>query len=247
MSRPRTQRKDSDPRHRFHAITEGVRAPETPHEVALDHLLNHTALPAGFPEEILEAVDGALHDYDTEGVRRLFDACILGRATLEELEEAFGVSRAEGEAYMHLFFDRGVFQNDFHVIAYIASVLDETARTFMKEGYTKGFRALRYKYASDREPPSIVTSVQRMFEADALQYLEKRDVALDDRTVKELRTLGKHVLAEAQVLAKIAAPAPDKASGDGDGAPKTTEFVIQSGPLNPTLDQLLSKGIVIAN
>lgn len=230
-----------DPRRRFNAIISEARAPETAAEKALYHLLAPSKVPLkSVDPEVLAGVRAACVSYETPTVRALFDACLLGRATAEELQAAFGVSLAEARAYAELFFDRAVFQNDFHVIAFIRSVTDDAARELLKEGFTKGFRALRHQYASDVEPPTAETTLQRIFEADAQLYMQHRTTPLTSKAVKEVRALGKYVVGVAQVMGKVAPPKQERQDGD-------TDFVIENGPANPTLEELLEKGVELAN
>lgn len=220
----------------------GTRAPEGPHEIALDHLLNGTQVSEDVP---LQGVSAALSSFDVQGVRHMFDACLLGLATPEELQDVFNVSLEEAEAYAELFFDRSVFHNDFHVIAYIGSVADEQVRALLQSAYVKGFREIRFKYASERNAPPTEQILERMLEADARQYMQHQALPFSDPRAKHALALGKHVVETAQVLAKApAAKTAGGASGEGSGE---TQFVIQSGPLNPTLDELLSKGVQIAH
>lgn len=243
MSRTRTPRNSPDPRHRFHAVLAGSRAITTPYEIALDHLLHETKLPESFDERVLKATEAALTSFDVAPVRGLFDASLLGLATADDLAEAFSVSKEETEAYAHLFFDRSVFANDFHVIAYIGTVSDKDIRELLQDAHTKGFRMLRFKYAADTAPPAPDQTLMRMFEADARQYLQEQNLPLSNKRVKEVRALGKQVLSTAQTLAKVPSAASAAKSASETDVPH--DFVIQSGPLNPTLDELLSKGVEI--
>lgn len=236
MPRPSPNR--FNPRGRFEAILNRTRGPETPEEIALAHLLHDAPLPDGFDPELVAAVNGALGSFEAGTARTLFDACLLGKATAADLREAFGVAESETAAYRSLFFDRGVFPNDFHVISFISSEKDAKARELLREGYTKGFRALRFKYAPSVEPASPETTLQRIFEADSQLYMQQKDIPLTNKSVKELRSLGKHVVTTAQVLTKF---------GAAREVPRdeTTDFVIESGPENPTLKDLLAQGIEI--
>lgn len=231
-----------DPRHRYHAIAGLKRSPENAIERALLHVLDPKAHPATKLEgETLKSVRAACASFQNQAARYLFDACLLGRATPEELEEAFGVTRGETAAYATLFFDRGVFDNDFHVIGYIAQESDPQAHELLKEGFTKGFRALRFKYASEPTPPSPEATLQRIFEADAQTYMQHRATPLTNRSVKEVRALGKHVIATAQALDKVKAPVVETARDDD------TQFVLENSPANPTLDELLAAGAKLAH
>jgi hypothetical protein len=223
-------------------MMEGTRVPESAHEIALDHLLHGTALTEPVS---LEGVEAALSSFDVPAVRAMFDACILGLATAEELQEVFGVSGDEVAAYTELFFDRTVFHNDFHVIAYIGSVVDEDQRKLLKSAHVKGFREIRFKYAAERHSPPTDQILERMLEGDARQYMEHQSIPFSDPRAKHVLALGKQVLETAQIIAKT--PVVKTAGGGGGEAAGETQYVIQSGPLNPTLEELLSKGIQIAH
>lgn len=242
MSRTRTPRNSTDPRHRYHAVLEGTRKPETSFEIALDHLLHGTELSTESPvlAAVLDSVEAALASFDLKTARTMFDACLLGLGTPEELQAAFDVPVAETQAYAHLFFDRSVFQNGFHVMAYIASVEDEDVRSLLQSAHTRGFRELRFKYAAERETPAPDEIMSRVLEADARQYMRDRNIPLSDPRSKQVFALGKHVIDTAQVLAKTPVAKAQAEGAEGE------EFVIQSGPLNPTLDELLSKGVEIS-
>lgn len=218
-------------------MLEGTRVPENDYEHALLFCIDGTALPDSVPEALLTGVESALASYDVEGVRMLFDACLLGKATVEELGDVFGVSAEEAQAYAALFFDRSVFINDFHVIAWIASIEPADSRTLLKEAYTKGFRTLRFQYAAERHEPAVADSLSRILEADARTYVASQHVPLGDSRYKDRTALGKHVITTAQALAKItdAKDTDNAASSEG-------EFVIKPRPPNPTLEELVASG-----
>ena len=250
MTRTEVPPKLPDPRQRYRALAEGQRVPETPFEEALQRLLQGD--PAAGADD--EAVARALQSYRIPSVRSLFDACLLAGGTPDELEEAFQVSQAEYAAYAHLFFDKAVFHNSFHVIAYIASLKDEGTRELLKEAHTQGFRALRYKYAGETSPPAPEHTVQRMLEADSKRYAELLQTPLTDASIKEVRALGKQVLAGALALNRISggggAGGAGGAGAGGEGADagaETPDYVIQSGAKNPTLAELLAAGGEIAH
>ncbi len=237
---PRIRKPHSrDPRHRYTAISEGDRPPETPREAALCELLGSAPAPLG-PEAqaVLPAVGAALCSFDDPRVRQLFDACLLAKAAPEELQSVFGVSIEEAGAYAELFFDRTVFLNDFHAIAYVSSVADPGERKLLEEAFSKGFSALRAKYASTPDL-SAEAALEQIFRADAQQYLRERDVPVGHKAGKELRALHKSVMATATALDKVSGPSEDARDLE-------VTFVIESGPPNPALEELLSKGVSIA-
>lgn len=226
-----------DPRTRYHAVQRQSRSADTPYEHALHHLLHSVPLS---PEaaDVLRDVTAAYGSFSVPGVRHLFEACLLGQATDEELTQHFGVSAGEAAAYRHLFFDMAVFPNTFHVIAYIASVVDPVERELLREGHTRGFRTLAFKYAPARASLDPEEAIQRIFESDARLYMQYKDVVPTSKAAKEVRALGKQVVTTAQALGKIAPP--KKVEEDG-----LATFVIESGPGNPTLDDLLAKGVEV--
>lgn len=239
MPRTRPPRNAPDPRHRYFAIDQGTRVAASAYEHALAHLLHGTDLDAAVTPEVLAATTAALHSYDVVNVRRLFDAALLGGGTPEELLKYFRVPENEYTAYAHLFFDRSVFPNAFHTMAWISTVVDVPTKELYREAYTQGFRAMRFKFAPDGTGADVDDALSLMMQADARAYYDAR-VPLGDRRGKDLRVLGKQVLSTATTLAKVAKAAPDEESSSN--AP---EFVVQSRPANPTLQDLLDRGIVI--
>jgi hypothetical protein len=219
-------------------MSQGTRLPETPCEAALRELLSETPTElSADAQEALAGVDAALTSYENLGVRRLFDAALLARATPEELQTSFGVSLEEAAAYAELFFDRGVFYNDFHAIAYISAQPDDERR-LLEDAFSKGFGALRSKFAPGG-PVSAESALEQIFLADAQQYLRERGVPVTHKAAKELRALQKSVVATAAAMGKAASPKEEVRDREPD-------FVIESGPLNPTIDELLSKGVALA-
>lgn len=244
---PRLPTDKADPRHRYHAIADRTRAPVNAYEIALLSLLEPTAkLPARPEPEVVKSVQAACMSFQTDRVRALFDACLLAEATSEELSETFNVERGEYAAYETLFFDRSVFKNDFHVIAYIAAEPDEMARELLRDAFSKGFRALKFKYASAAEAMSPQEAMQYMLEEDLQLYRAYRATPPTAKTSAGVRALGKQVLATAQALGKTAAQAP---AGDEDSAPRDedAQFVLDNGPTNPTLEELLAAGGKLAH
>lgn len=237
MSRTRTPRDKPEPRHRYRAVLTGSRLPATPYEAALSHLLDGADLTPD-AKYAVDGVEAALRTYDLEKARDLFDACLLARAPSEEIEAAFHVAPDELDAYAHLFFDIDVFPNDFHVQAYIAEQPDGPRRAVLQEGFVKGFGALRTKYAGAQ----VLTpeqALQQMFTRDAQLYVAAQDIPLGDKRIKEVRALGKQLLTAAALVDKVSAP---KETVTASGS---VEFVIQSGPKNPTLDELMDRGVEI--
>lgn len=232
----------SEPRHRYYEVmTDGFEG-GTDRQNALHALL--------FPKEGVECTDVAVAkaymSYQNPGVRAIFDACLLARATAEELATAFGVDQAEYAAYAELFFDMRVFPNDFHVIAYLRGLPttteeDRVAQDLLTQAFRHGFAHVRFAYASTAKTVATpMQALERVFEADSKRYLDLSATPLNHKTAKELRSLGKHVVSVAAALNKTSAAGPGKASQDAD-------FVLESAPPNPTLDELRAKGVEFVN
>jgi len=231
------------PNHRQCAVVGDLRELETPEERALDYLLSGI-LDGEVSQETLSAVTQAWQSYQDVRVRALFNACLLGGATPEQLEEVFHVSVEETAAYTHLFFDVSVFQNSFHVFGYIAGLAEESERALLQEGYTKGFRALQFRYAPAPEALSPETVLGQVFEANAREYIRQQAIVPPtSKAAAGLRALNKQVLAEAQALDKLGAGAKAAAAAEKNNL----EFIIQTGPSNPTLEDLLRHGAELAH
>lgn len=222
-------------------MLQGSREARGPHEEALKTLLDVGG------ECSLPGVEAALASYDVPQVRALFDASILGKATAGDLAEAFAVTPEEAEAYMLLFFDRAVFVNDFHVIAWISGIEDEALRKRYTAAHTHGFRTLRFEFSSRAVAPGPAEALAAVLEADSRTYLQNRHLPLSDERTKELRALGKQVQAGAQALVKagVAAATAPGTAGATEGTRE--EFVLQHRPPNPTLEELVAKGIPVVS
>jgi hypothetical protein len=228
-------------------MLQGTRTAASPYEIALSCLLHDTEYPADIPPEIVEGVEAALATFEVEGARLLFDACLLGRASAEELAEAFRVSPEEATAYSTLFFDRDVFHNDFLVIAWIGRLENEPTRLRLQEAHIKGFRALRFEYAALKDSPSAAQALEQILEADARAYMKQQHIPLGDPRSKELRVLGKQVQASAQALVKVSAPVKGSDAPGAEDASGEGSFVIKPRPANPTLEELVARGISVVS
>lgn len=229
-----------DPRHRYHAIAGSRRAPESDQERALAYLLDpQTVGSVSVASSVLEGVQAALTSYFIPQVRVLFDACLLGGATAQDLEEVFEVSQAEAEAYAHLFFDRSSFQNALHCVAWIATQDEPESQRVLRDAYTRGFAAVRLEYAPAEAALSTVETLEQLFLADASKYTKYKNLPLSDKASKEVRALGKHLLSSAAVMNRVAPKAAETKSDE-------LTFVIESGVANPTIDDLAAMNIEIA-
>lgn len=230
-----------DPRRRYHAVAAGFRASETPYELALEALLHGDTCDTSLESAVFDGVTAALTSYENPTVRRLFDAALLGRATDEELHQSFDVAIEEARAYRHLFFDLTVFPNAFHVVAWIGQEPDVAQRDFLREAHLHGFRTLRFRFAPGGAP-SAVEALERMLEIDARQFVDVSTMSMSDDRQKNLVALRKGIVTTTQALGKagaaVAAAAPESSTED-------SEFVLQSRPANPTIDELLARGIEV--
>lgn len=237
---PLPKTRTPDPRHRYHAIAEGWRAPADDLERALAYLLDpKTVGSVSVDAATLEGVQAACASYSIPAVRTLFDASLLGGAEPDDLEEVFEVSQAEAAAYVHLFFDRASFQNALHCIAWIASIGDVDSQRTLRDAFTRGFAAIRLEYAPAQAALTPMETMQELLNADARKYAKYKDLPLSDKTSKEVRALGKHLLTGTAVLSRSAPKAPEAKSDD-------VTFVIESGVANPTIDDLAAMNIEIA-
>lgn len=231
----------SEPRHRFYDAMKEDFAEGTPRQKALHALIYPDA---GLPSCEDMGVAKAYISYMNEPVRALFDACLLAKASSEELELCFGVDKDETAAYAELFFDTSVFGNDFHVVAYISALGTDTpaqaaAKALLQEAFTQGFAAVKFKYgASHKVMVTPELALRQIFTGDAKRYAEMQNLPLTSKAAKDLRSLGKHVVTTAQTLEKLAPKSAVKTDKD-------FTFVLDSAPPNPTLDDLLSKGVEI--
>lgn len=228
-------------------MLQGTRTAASPYEHALNCLLHDLEYPEDLSADIRAGVEAALATYEVEGARMLFDACLIGKATVEDLAEAFRVAPEEATAYSTLFFDRDVFHNDFLLIAWIGRLANEATRLRLQEAHTKGFRALRFEYAALTEGPSAAHALEQLLETDARTYMKASHIPLGDPRSKELRVLGKQVQASAQALAKVNAPVKGADAAGGEGASSEGEFVIKPRPANPTLEELVAQGISVVS
>lgn len=194
-------------------------------------------------EGIQRGVRAAVATYDIPSARNLFEACLLAGASSEDLEREFAVSAYETAAFSHLFFDRTVFPNAFHVVSYIASQSKDD-QDLLRIAQAQGFDAIATQYGSAREvtPEAALANV---LAADAANYRRYRELPITDQTTKEVRALGKQVVATATAMQKVhdaksVTMQRSKAAREGD------DFVIVPGPANPTLLELLDAGGRIA-
>lgn len=234
------------PNHRHCAVVGDLRDLETPEEQALDYLLTEQTAQSdtSVSADVLRAVRAAFASYQNPKVRALFNASLIGGATAEQLEDVFGISQEETAAYTHLFFDVSVFQHHLHTVGYIGTIPDESERALLQEGYTKGFRAIQFRYAPAPEKISPENVLAQVFEANAREYIKQQAiVSVTHDAAPALRALNKQLMAEAQALDKMGMSAR-AAAKQKDGE---LEFVIKSGPVNPTLSELLEKGAEIAH
>lgn len=230
-----------DPRRAYHSVRNGAPLAGSKYAAALHWLLTDSDSPEfprdSFDEDLLGGVERAWTSYHTPAAQWLFDAALLARATDEDLA-AFGVTPAEAAAYRALFFDRSVFPNDFHVIAYIQSALQVSPlyHELLELAHTGGISALHVRYAGHTAiSPTAV--VENMLSGDARQYFKQQGVAAGHRAVKDVRALGKQVLDAVQV-ANALVPAKG-AQTDAEPA----QYVIQRTPPNPAITQLIELGI----
>lgn len=231
---------DADPRRAYNAVVDGLSDAAAPlHVQALAYVLAPEGTPA--PEDagvlaLLPGVTAAYSSFLTKYVRNLFDACLLGKATDEDLQDAFGVSLAEASAYRALFFDRTVFTNDFHVLDYVAREFDKDRQDLLKEAFKGGFRAMRFRFASETQAATPRAALERLLDVDSQSYVAHSAMPMGNGARKNLDAVGKRVIDTAAALMKISDP--KKVEQDEQG-----QYVIESGPVNPTIEDLRSHGI----
>lgn len=218
--------------HRFDRYEDGELVPQTDVEVE------------GYRQQILAGVTSALASFDAVDARRLFDACLLAGASDEQLTASFYVDPLETAAYRHLFFDRNVFPNAFHVVHYIASRASDAEKTLLRIAHAQGFSAIAAQYGvAQQVTPEM--ALENVLMADADMYRRHRELPLTHQSIKDVRALGKQVVATAQAIQKVQesrAVAAQRSKMKRDDE----DFVLVTGPANPTLEELLAAGGVIA-
>lgn len=193
--------------------------------------------------DVERGVRAALTTYDVAVTRQLFDACLLAGATEAELAHAFSVDPLETAAYRHLFFDRNVFPNAFHLTHYIAGRPDEE-QTLLRIAQTQGFGAIAMQYGMG-QPISPEIALTNMLAADTAAHRKYRELPISHQSAKDVRALAKQITTTAQAIHKVqesksAAEARLKSKRNDE------EFVLIPGPRNPTLAELMAMGGAIA-
>lgn len=193
--------------------------------------------------DVERGVRAAMSTYDVQMTRELFDACLLAGATEADLARDFGVDPLETAAYRHLFFDRNVFPNAFHLSHYIASRPD-SEMTLLRIAQTQGYSALAVQYGMG-QPISPESALTNMLAADAAAHRKYRELPITHQSQKDVRALAKQITATAQAIHKVQeskTAAAERAKGKRDDE----EFILVPGPKNPTLAELMAMGGAIA-
>lgn len=193
--------------------------------------------------EVERGVRAAMATYDVQMTRELFDACLLAGASEEDLARDFGVDPLETVAYRHLFFDRNVFPNAFHLSHYIASRPD-SEMTILRVAQTQGYGAIALQYGMG-QPISPEIALTNMLAADTAAHRKYRELPISHQSAKDVRALAKQITATAQVIHKVQeskTAAAERAKNKRDDE----EFVLVPGPRNPTLAELMAMGGAIA-
>ena len=197
--------------------------------------------------ELLECVRAgvlaAVASYDIPTTRNLFEACLLAGASSADLEQHFAVSAYETAAFSHLFFDRTVFPNAFHIVHYIASQSEEE-QVLLRIAQAQGFDAIALQYGSARTV-TPESALENVLIADAASYRRYRELPITNQSAKEVRALGKQVVATATAMQKVH-DAKSAALQRSKSAHDDVDFEIIPGPPNPTLAELLAAGGQIA-
>lgn len=193
---------------------------------------------------VRRGVRSAIATYDVPMTRQLFDACLLAGADETDLAQAFSVDPLETVAYRHLFFDRNVFPNAFHLSHYIATRTDPGEETILRIALNQGFEAIVMQYGLGQpiSPEAVLTNV---LAADAAAHRRYRELPITSQATKEVRALTKQVVATAQAIHKVQ-ESKTAAAERMKGRKHDEDFVLVPGPVNPTLDDLLAAGGVIA-
>lgn len=193
--------------------------------------------------EVERGVRAAMATYDVQMTRELFNACLLAGATEDELARDFGVDPLETIAYRHLFFDRNVFPNAFHLSHYIAS-RPASEETLLRIAQTQGYGAIALQYGMG-QPISPEIALTNMLAADTAAHRKYRELPISHQSAKDVRALAKQITATAQVIHKVQeskTAAAERAKNKRDDE----EFVLVPGPRNPTLAELMAMGGAIA-
>lgn len=190
--------------------------------------------------EVRRGVVAAVQSFDSQVVQPLFDACLIAGATAEQLAVSFAVDPREYAAYKWLFFDRDVFPNAFHLVQYIATRPHEQEQLLLRTAQSQGFEAIASQYGI-HHPVTPENALENVLAADAATYRRYRDLPITHQATKEVRALGKQVVATAQAIQKVqdsksAVAARLRARNNDE------EFVLVTGTVNPTLQQLLEAG-----
>jgi len=196
--------------------------------------------------KVRAGVMAAIATYDGPASRALFDASLLAGASEEQLAECFNVDPLETAAYRHLFFDRNVFPNAFHLITYIASrPVEGGEQLLLRIAQSQGFDAIVAQYGLN-QTLTPEAALQNVLHADAAAYQRYRELPITHQSTKDVRALGKQVVETAKAIQKVqesrtAAAERMRSRRDDE------EFILVAAPANPTLRELLAAGGEIAS
>lgn len=192
-------------------------------------------------DQVRAGVIAAVASNSVPTVRVLFDACLLAGATDSQLAAAFAVSPYEARAYRHLFFDRNVFPNAFHVVHYIATRQTEHEQELLRIAQSQGFAAIATQYGL----PHTVTpesALENVLAADVAIYRRHRELPLTHPAIKDIRALGKQVVETAKAVQKVQESRVAAAERKRTRTDDEDVFELIPGPANPTLEELLAAG-----
>lgn len=189
-----------NPRHRFEALRNQTKTPETGAERSLYVLLHgveslNKAVPYKPWEkgcEINSSILYPLEVFKQESIRSVLEAFLISGGDATEIGRALSMPPDEVSAYQELFFDTSVFRTDLELIVFMQQVPEDNPyKNLYRIGFHQGLGALQWHFCRNKPTPLPEEIIKTLMTDTYYRALEHRGLPITGKVAKEALKLAR--------------------------------------------------------
>lgn len=198
-----------NPRHRYEALLQKRRVPETNHERSLYVALHgKDALNKVVPfrpwsedQEVDTLVHYPMNVFRSDAIRNILEAFLIASKNDFSVAEALAMPPEEVNFYREIFFDTSVFKTELEVMVFMQEIPeDHPAKPYYRIAYHQGLGALQWHFCRNKGEVGAPEVVKTLMTDSYFRSMEHRGQLITGKLAREAAKYAKISLECARAL-----------------------------------------------
>lgn len=198
-----------NPRHRYDALANQRRIPETNHERSLyvalhgkDALDKLSPLRLWNPDqEINSILDYPMLVFKTESIRSILESFMIATDNDFSISQAISMPPEEVSVYRELFFDTAVFKTELEIMVFMQEIPEEHPyKPYYRIAYHQGLGALQWHFCRNKGEVLAQDVIKTLMTDSYFRSMEHRGQAITGKLAREAAKYAKISLECARAL-----------------------------------------------